>query len=73
MLALDTNVLVRFLVADDEVQSARAARLVSRTIRDGDHLFVSDVVLCEVVWVLRASYGFGRAEIADGCRSNAAA
>jgi len=65
MFALDTNVLVRFLVADDEVQSARAAKLVSRAIRDGDRLFVSDVVLCEVVWVLRTSYGVGRAEIAE--------
>jgi predicted nucleic-acid-binding protein len=64
MLALDTNVLVRFLVEDDEAQSARAAKLVSRAIRDGEQLFVADVVLCEVVWVLRASYRFGRAEIA---------
>jgi predicted nucleic-acid-binding protein len=64
MLALDTNVLVRFLVEDDEVQSARAAKLVGRAIGEGEQLFVSDVVLCEVVWVLRASYGFERAEIA---------
>jgi predicted nucleic-acid-binding protein len=65
MLALDTNVLVRFLVEDDEAQSARAAKLVGRAIRDGEQLFVADVVLCEFVWVLRASYGVGRAEIAD--------
>jgi predicted nucleic-acid-binding protein len=64
MLALDTNVLVRFLVDDDEIQSSRAAKLVSRTIRGGEQLFVSDVVLCELVWVLRASYSFGRAEVA---------
>lgn len=64
-LALDTNVLVRFLVEDDVAQSARAAKLVNRAIREGDQLFVGDVVLCEVVWVLRASYRFKRAEIAD--------
>jgi predicted nucleic-acid-binding protein len=65
MLALDTNVLVRFLVEDDEVQSARVAKLIGRALREGDPLFVADVVLCETVWVLRTSYEFGRAEIAD--------
>jgi predicted nucleic-acid-binding protein len=65
MLALDTNVLVRFLVEDDEAQSARAAKLVARAVRQGDQLFVADVVLCETVWVLRASYELGRDEIAD--------
>lgn len=63
MIALDTNVLVRFLVADDPVQTAKATRLLERTIARGDALFVSDVVLCEVVWVLSASYSVGRDEI----------
>lgn len=65
MLALDTNVLVRFLVEDDEVQTARAAKLVAHAVRRGEPLFVADVVLCETVWVLRASYEFDRQEIAD--------
>jgi predicted nucleic-acid-binding protein len=65
MLAVDTNVLVRFLVVDDVGQSERAAKLVTKAIDRGEQLFVSDVVLCEMVWVLRASYGFGRSEIAD--------
>ncbi len=65
MLAVDTNVLVRFLVVDDVGQSERAAKLVGKAIDRGEQLFVSDLVLCEVVWVLRASYGFGRSEIAD--------
>jgi predicted nucleic-acid-binding protein len=65
MLALDTNVLVRFLVEDDEAQSARAAKLVARAVRQGNQLFVPDVVLCETVWVLRASYEVDRGAIAD--------
>lgn len=63
MIALDTNVLVRFLVEDDADQSARAARLIERAVTDDDALFVSDVVVCEVVWVLAGAYRFGRAEI----------
>jgi predicted nucleic-acid-binding protein len=54
------NVLVRFLVEDDEAQAARAVKLVARAVRQGDQLFVADVVLCETVWVLRAGYEFDR-------------
>ena len=63
MIALDTNVLVRFLVVDDKAQSARAARLVERTVAAGATLFVSDVVVCETVWVLLSSYRVSRTEV----------
>ena len=65
MIALDTNVLVRFLVEDDEAQSRAAAAVITRAGRRDEQLFVSDVALCEVVWVLDASYGVPRLEIAD--------
>jgi predicted nucleic-acid-binding protein len=65
MIALDTNVLVRFLVKDDPAQSARAERLIVRTLANGDAVFVSPIVLCECVWVLSTSYGFARREIVD--------
>ena len=64
MTALDTNVLVRFLVDDDRAQSAKVARLVNRAIARDQTLFVSDVVLCETVWVLRSVYEVPRAEVA---------
>lgn len=63
MIALDTNVLVRFLVEDDRAQSAKAARLVQRAVARSETLFVSDVVLCETVWVLLAAYRVTRAEV----------
>jgi predicted nucleic-acid-binding protein len=56
MIALDTNVLVRFLVEDDKAQSARAVRFFERAVESAEQLFVADVVLCEVVWVLRFGY-----------------
>jgi len=64
MIALDTNVLVRFLVEDDKAQAAKATALIERAISDGVTLFISDVVLCETVWVLISRYGFSRAEVA---------
>ena len=65
MIALDTNVLVRYLVEDDEAQSRRATKLIEATIAREDELFVSDVVMCETVWVLSSAYPFSRNEITD--------
>lgn len=64
MIALDTNVLVRFLVEDDPDQGARAKGLVSSAVARGEALHVSRIVLCELVWVLTAAYGFGRERVA---------
>jgi predicted nucleic-acid-binding protein len=63
MISLDTNVLVRFLLDDDKAQSARAAKLVDRAIETGEALFVSDVALCETVWVLVAGARVRRKEV----------
>ena len=65
MIALDTNVLVRFLVEDDKAQSAKAAKLVERAAARDETLFVSDVVICETVWVLLSAYEVSRAEVGD--------
>jgi len=63
MIALDTNVLVRFLVKDDECQSRLATRLIKSAIEREEQLFVSDIVMCETVWVLSSAYRFSRDEI----------
>ena len=41
MLGLDTNVLVRFLVRDDELQFARAKQRIKREVASGGRIFVS--------------------------------
>ncbi|MDQ6611270.1 MAG: type II toxin-antitoxin system VapC family toxin [Gemmatimonadota bacterium] len=69
MIALDTNVLVRYVVEDDPRQSALATALIHRAIASDESLFVSDIVVCETVWVLRISYHIARAEIATLLRS----
>jgi predicted nucleic-acid-binding protein len=65
MIALDTNVLVRYLVDDDPQQSRQAARLIERAVARDESLFISDMVFCETVWVLVSAYGLPRTEIAD--------
>ncbi len=63
--ALDTNVLLRLVIADESEQ-ARAAEKVVRDAADaGTPLLVNLMELCEFAWVLRRSYGYPRAEIAD--------
>ncbi len=61
MIAIDTNVLVRYLVEDDPVQTNRA----DVVLRSGAVL-VLNTVLLEAAWVLRTGYGLDRATIADG-------
>ena len=65
MIALDTNVLVRLVLHDDEAQARAAERLFIRARRNQTPLFVADVVLCELVWVLKRRAGVSRADIVD--------
>ena len=65
MIGLDTNVIVRYLVEDDEAQSRRATTLIEATVARDEGLFISDIVMCETVWVLSSAYRFSRSEIAD--------
>jgi predicted nucleic-acid-binding protein len=62
---LDSNVLLRYLVEDDEVQTKRAAKIIEDASRRKEALFVSLPVLCEVVWVLDRSYHQTRTVIAS--------
>jgi predicted nucleic acid-binding protein len=60
MLAIDTNLVVRYLTGDHPEQSATA-----RTVIDGNSVFIATTVLLEAEWVLRSVYGFSNAACAD--------
>lgn len=57
MAAIDTNVLVRYLVEDDALQSAAARTLVEAAVRDRHPLFVPVTVMLELQWVLKSRLG----------------
>lgn len=63
MIALDTNVLVRFLVNDDPRQSAAARALLAELTADRPG-FVCREVIVELSWVLDRAYGFSRERVA---------
>jgi predicted nucleic-acid-binding protein len=65
MLALDTNVLVRYLAQDDARQSAAAARLIEQRLSPTERGYVSLVALLETVWVMESRYGADAALVAD--------
>ena len=63
MIALDTNVIIRYLVVDDAEQ-AEAARALMEGLTFDSQGFVCREVVIEVVWVLERFYRFTRAQIA---------
>jgi predicted nucleic-acid-binding protein len=63
MPALDTNVLVRYVVRDDSGQFAAAGSLIGRCVAESQSLFVPVTVTLEHEWVLRASYGFAKEDV----------
>lgn len=65
MLGLDTNVLVRFLVRDNEAQFDKARKLIKREVAAGHRVFVSQLVLQEAEWVLRSRYGLPKQQIVE--------
>jgi predicted nucleic-acid-binding protein len=69
MPALDTNVLVRYVVQDDSSQFAAAKRLVGRCVSAGQPLFVPVTVTLELEWVLRASYGYIKDDVLQALSS----
>ena len=62
-MALDTNVLVRFVVQDDASQLATARGLIARYVSRGQALFVPLSVWLELEWVLRSRYRFSKDQV----------
>ena len=64
MIGIDTNVLVRYLVRDDENQFQIAAYLILGCIKIGEPVQISLLVMLETEWVLRSKYSYQKTEIA---------
>ena len=65
MAALDTNVLLRFLLQDDTAQSALATQLIRRARDTGEALFVPLSVTLELEWVLRSRFDLDKVAVAQ--------
>jgi predicted nucleic-acid-binding protein len=65
MIGIDTNVIVRLIVNDDERQSQAAEDFIRKHASPENRCYVSSIVLVETVRVLETAYGFRRAQLAD--------
>jgi predicted nucleic-acid-binding protein len=64
VIGVDTNVIVRLLVGDDELQAQAAAKYLTVHSSSEDPALISDIVLVQIAWVLEDVYGYARAQIA---------
>lgn len=60
MLAVDTNIIIRYVTGDEPRQAARARAIIERQT-----VFVATTVLLQTEWVLRSAYRFEPAEVVD--------
>jgi predicted nucleic-acid-binding protein len=69
VLGIDTNILVRLLIADDAVQTRKARALIDQCIGRDEPVLVSLLVAIETEWVLRSRYEIDKSEILAVFRS----
>jgi predicted nucleic-acid-binding protein len=65
MIGLDTNVLIRYLTRDEPQQWQITDLLMQEILTNNETCFISNVVLCELAWVLRSSYKLSRADLIE--------
>ena len=63
MISLDTNILVRFLVRDDEIQFQKVLHFLQDLENNQKQAFISLLVLIELNWVLSFRYKIARQDI----------
>jgi predicted nucleic-acid-binding protein len=65
VIGVDTNVIVRLLVADDEKQADAASRYLKEHCPSDEPALLSNIVLVECAWVLEDLYDYSRTQIAE--------
>lgn len=65
MIGIDTNVLVRYIVQDNSVQAKQAAVTLESNCTHDKPGFISLIVLCELVWVLRGAYKYQKPVVVE--------
>jgi predicted nucleic-acid-binding protein len=65
MKGVDTNILIRFLIGDDEQQTKKVYKIFKKIESGNKELFVPLLVILELIWVLESAYEISRDEILD--------
>lgn len=65
MIGLDTNIIIRYIMQDDPIQSPKAVRIIERRFIEQDTAFISLATVLETVWVLGSIYGLSNQQVAQ--------
>jgi len=65
MKGIDTNILIRFLIGDDELQAKKVYKIFKKAEAEKNELFVPLLVILELIWVLESVYEISRIEILE--------
>ncbi len=65
MIAVDSNIFMRWLLNDDKDQADAIAALVRKFEKGGERLWASDTVIAEVVWVLESVYAVSPKDVSQ--------
>jgi predicted nucleic-acid-binding protein len=68
VIAIDTNILLRLTVMDNQEQMERAQALLERALAGRQAVFINSIVLAEYIWTLARAYRANRKEQADAVR-----
>jgi predicted nucleic-acid-binding protein len=69
MIGIDTNVLLRLLLHDDDAQARKARREIEDIESAGTQVLINDVVLTETLWTLRGRFASDKDELLLTLRS----
>jgi len=65
MIGIDTNILVRYFLQDDPEQSKIVTGFFENKISEENPAFINIIILCELVWVLEASYKIQKQKLVE--------
>jgi len=63
MIGIDTNILVRYLTQDDTEQAKAVEQLFNKYATAPQSVFINNIVLCELIWVLERGYKYSKEDI----------
>jgi predicted nucleic-acid-binding protein len=64
MISVDTNIIIRLLTGDDQIQLKKVKSLFSK-----ENIYITTTVILECEWVLRYAYQFKQSEITNAFES----
>lgn len=68
MIGIDTNILVRYLTNDDIEQASKVAKLLKQYSAKESSIYINDIVLSEVIWVLESGYKYTKPQITNALK-----